>query len=323
MLYSNRTPILLAMLFVVVFCLAQEKSPGSSTKTLLPGVEVQLPTVVRLSGTLNGFNSRTEASPLAMTFKLYENRTGGTPLWTETQSVWIESDGSYTALLGGASSEGLPTDLFPSMVARWLAVQVAGHDEQRRLMVVRAPGQYGLEAADAKTADGMPLVSLTPRTTGIGASTIVDQGVGAFIPPPPPPAFYTVEKFVSPTEVGNSVISQDPTTSAIGIATTAPTRMLDVAGNIGVVGTGSGVVFPDGTKLTSVNVPMSKPFAICISNSPTVPSCSCAHILAATSVRNGGSCTTAGASNVCSAASNPDPRPGGVNGTSGVCCVCD
>ena len=42
-----------------------------------------------------------------LTFAIYQDQTGGTPLWTEQQVVTLGAGGRYSVLLGSATAEGL------------------------------------------------------------------------------------------------------------------------------------------------------------------------------------------------------------------------
>ena len=68
----------------------------------------------------------------------------------------LDSEGHYTALLGGASPAGLPLDVFTSGTGRWLGVQpgLPGVGEQPRVLLVGVP--YAFKAADAETLGGKP-----------------------------------------------------------------------------------------------------------------------------------------------------------------------
>ena len=62
-------------------------------------------------------------------FRIYASAEGGDPLWSETQRVTVSEDGSYSVLLGSASSSVLPQTVFAGGVVRWLvdkAVKKAG-----------------------------------------------------------------------------------------------------------------------------------------------------------------------------------------------------
>ncbi len=83
--------------------------------------------------------------------------TGGTPvvLWQELQTVQLDANGRYLALLGSTLPQGLPIELFTSGQARWLGVQVLGMPAQPRVLLASVP--YALKAADANTIGGMPV----------------------------------------------------------------------------------------------------------------------------------------------------------------------
>jgi hypothetical protein len=66
-------------------------------------------------------NLKTGVAPL--TFSIYAGFEGGTPSWSETQSVQLNGTGHYTVLVGASSPSGLQLDLFTSGTARWLGVQ--------------------------------------------------------------------------------------------------------------------------------------------------------------------------------------------------------
>ena len=83
-----------------------------------------------------------------VTFSIYSEETGGSPLWMETQNVQADSRGNYTAQLGATKTEGLPQELFTSGEARWLGVRVNGGEEQPRALetaggIFRALPQLG------------------------------------------------------------------------------------------------------------------------------------------------------------------------------------
>lgn len=108
-----------------------------------------LPRLVKFSGTLPDARGT-----VAVTFALYRDQTGGTPLWQEVQEVTPDANGRYAIYLGAASVDGVPLDLFTSGEARWLGVRMAGQQELSRVMLVSVP--YALAAGDAQTLGGKP-----------------------------------------------------------------------------------------------------------------------------------------------------------------------
>jgi len=141
--------IALALLLAAPTITAQT-STNNATAT-----SVQVPRLIRFSGTLNPPSPASAAGGVVnVTFSLYQEETGGTSLWQETQNVEVDATGHYTALLGTTQAEGLPIDLFTSAQAQWLGVRPEGQAEQPRIMLVSVP--FALKAGDAETFGGKP-----------------------------------------------------------------------------------------------------------------------------------------------------------------------
>jgi hypothetical protein len=156
---------------------AQENnSPVSPASPVASGATANsVPQIIQFSGTLGGAPSGT----VSITFTLYENEQGGTALWSETDNVQVNAQGQYTALLGSASPEGLPMNLFTTVQAHWLAVQplLQGSGEQPRVFLVSAP--YALKAGDAETVGGFPpsaFLLAAPGTSSGSAPTSSSSG---------------------------------------------------------------------------------------------------------------------------------------------------
>jgi hypothetical protein len=127
---------------------AASSSVSSSASGATTG---SVPSIIQFNGQFNGqFSGQLNetsggatvpAGTISVMFTLYENEQGGTALWSETQNVEVDAQGHYTALLGSASPEGLPLNLFTTVQAHWLAVQPAGPEyaEQPRVLLVSAP----------------------------------------------------------------------------------------------------------------------------------------------------------------------------------------
>jgi hypothetical protein len=90
-----------------------------------------------------------------MTFAVYQDEVGGEALWTETQIVEVDKEGSYTALLGAAQADGVPVELFRAGGPRWLGVEIHGQAPQPRTLLVSVP--YALKALDAEKLSGKSL----------------------------------------------------------------------------------------------------------------------------------------------------------------------
>jgi hypothetical protein len=134
--------------FVLIFAalllgnaFAQDSTSGSNPT---------VPNLVKFSGTISG----TPAGTAGVIFALYQEQTGGAPLWQEVQTVTVDTGGHYIALLGSSTVSGIPFEVFSSNQARWLGVQVQGQAEQARVLLVSVP--YALKAADAQTLGGLP-----------------------------------------------------------------------------------------------------------------------------------------------------------------------
>jgi trimeric autotransporter adhesin len=204
----------------------------------------QLPRLVRFGGTLKDVNDNPLTGITGVTFSLYSEQAGGSPLWLETQNVQPDKNGHYTVQLGSTKPDGLPVDLFTSEQARWVGVQVSGQAEQPRVLVVSAP--YALKAGDAETLGGKPASAYalaTPQTAtsapanegakanaAISASNNNQSSIQAAITGSG--ATNYIPRWTSSTALGNSNIFQNATNKDIGIGTATPTATLDVKGNV-------------------------------------------------------------------------------------------
>jgi hypothetical protein len=116
----------------------------------------QIPRTISYQGILTDASGK--AVPDAnytIAFKLYDVSTGGTALWTESQSLGV-TGGMINALIGGSTLLNLPFDK-----PYWLGVTVGtGAELTPRLPLSSAA--YGLRAADANAIFGFG-VSPTPQ----------------------------------------------------------------------------------------------------------------------------------------------------------------
>lgn len=231
MVYRRVLTCLCISLALALPLIAQQTSTASAST---------VPSMINFSGTLTD-GSKALNGTFGVTFALYAEQTGGSPLWLETQNVQA-TNGHYNVMLGSVTSHGLPTELFTSGQARWLGVQAQGQAEQPRVLLLSVP--YALKAGDAQTIGGLPpsafvlaapltsSSSTNPAQSGTGESdipTLGGSGTTNFIPLWTP----------NGTTLGNSVFFQSGTgsTAKVGLGLTSPLATLDVNGMTLIRGT--------------------------------------------------------------------------------------
>lgn len=221
---------------------AGANQPSQNQLTQNQGV----PRFVRFNGVVKDADGRVPSGDVTLTFNLYEQQDGGSPLWSETQTVQPAKDGRYTVLLGATQQDGLPRELFTTNQARWIAVQpgLAGVSEQPRALLVGAP--YAIKAGDAETLGGLPasaymlansqaiagktqssVQNSTSHSNTSSSATISGTGTTNFVP-----------LWTNSTTLSNSVLFQSGsgTSVKVGIGTTSPAATLDVKGGSTVRG---------------------------------------------------------------------------------------
>jgi len=207
--------------------------PMAAQQSAAASANSAVPPMVNFSGVLTDVNGKALTGTVGVTFYLYQESQGGSPLWMETQNVQADKAGHYTAALGSTSGHGLPASVFASGEARWLAVQIQGQAEQPRVLLMSVP--YALKALDAETIGGKPASSfmLAPASGSSGSSgSSGNSGKAAHLPPGTITGTGTADfipRFTGTTTIGNSNIFET-VGGNVGIATTTPAAKLDVKG---------------------------------------------------------------------------------------------
>ena len=91
---------------VVCTTLAQTAAPNSSRAS------TQVPRLIKFSGVAQDETHKLLTGVVGVTFSLYKDQQGASPLWVETQNAQADAAGHYTALLGSATADGAPLSLF-------------------------------------------------------------------------------------------------------------------------------------------------------------------------------------------------------------------
>lgn len=138
-----------------------------------------VPNTLNYQGTLTDSTGKpVTAAAKPVTFKLYTTAMGGTPFWTESQSVPV-NNGQFSAVLGNTVS--LPTDKFTGITYIGVAIDSGPEMLPRQKMTSVA---YALKAADAipkgvivmwsgavnQIPEGWALCDGVPRTLSDGST---------------------------------------------------------------------------------------------------------------------------------------------------------
>ncbi len=185
------------MAFILALCLS------FMSTSALAGV----PGLISFQGTLIDSGGVTLDTTLAMTFTIYPDSTGGTQIWSETQSTVQVAHGMFNVLLGQENAIG-DTVFYGS--SRWLGLQVEGDPELVPRQRISSVG-YAFRASQADTAEY--------------ARSVTGSSDGDW------------------TISGNHMYSAVP--GSVGIGTVNPQAKLDVQGslNVGMDDTGYDVNF--------------------------------------------------------------------------------
>jgi hypothetical protein len=87
--------------------------------------------LVSFSGSVRDSDAKPLTGTTNIVFSLYAERESSQALWLETQTVILDSTGTYRVLLGANSPGGVPDSFLQLGRYQWLGIQPLGQPEQR------------------------------------------------------------------------------------------------------------------------------------------------------------------------------------------------
>ena len=143
-----------------------------------------IPGQINFQGILKDASGRAITdSSLSVVFSIYSGATGGSLLWTETQTVTVES-GLYSVRLGSVNAIG--SSVFDG-TTRYLGIKVGTDAEMTpRVALVTVPYSYRSGMADSVAASSGAVMlgpAVTQETTGkygIDVASTVSGGIGIY-----------------------------------------------------------------------------------------------------------------------------------------------
>jgi hypothetical protein len=112
----------------------------------------EFPFLIKFGSRLQDATGKALVGVNGITFALYAEEDSDTPIWSETQNAVLDVQGRFTVLLGSASPNGIPAEIFASREAHWLGIRTDDGFERPRVLLASVP--YAMEAADAQTLGG-------------------------------------------------------------------------------------------------------------------------------------------------------------------------
>jgi hypothetical protein len=129
----------------------------------------QVPQLMNYQGVLKDGGGTPIDGTVSVVFAIYDASTGGTALWSETQSVSV-TGGLFNVLLGSATA--LPASVFSTDAVRWLGVKVGSDPEmtpRQRLVSV----SYAFKAEDADALGGS--IATVDTSVGMGELNLTTE----------------------------------------------------------------------------------------------------------------------------------------------------
>ena len=118
--WGLRLSLVAAVCFVTLIGFAQESTPVGAASAY--ATSSGIPGLINYNGVLRDINGKPMTGVTGVTFSLYKEEQGGSPVWIETQNITPDKSGRYTVTLGVTKPEGSLADSFSNGEPRWLGV---------------------------------------------------------------------------------------------------------------------------------------------------------------------------------------------------------